>query len=164
MVAAVRINAYPADYDFAPDKVGGFPSFNVDGRHVGYRPTHESCLMRDMRSTKFCSVDQENMWHQFLNRVDLIDGVEVKAGENGAQTVSVATPNLEGLDVRWFKQVTDERGRPKEVEVENLRGQKSWEAKTGDNSGDYRVEVRFATDEVRKYSERFRTEDRFKVA
>ena len=164
VVAAIRINAYPADYDFTPDKVGGFPSFNVDGRHVGYRPTHESCLMRDMRNTKFCSVDQENMWHQFLNRVDLIDGVEVKAADNGVQTVQVATPNLDGLDVRWFKQVTDERGRPKEVEVESLRGQKSWQAQPGEGSGDYRVEVRFATDEVRKYSDRFRTEERFKVA
>lgn len=162
VVAAIRINAYPADYDFAPDKVGGYPSFNVDGRHVGYRPTHESCLMRDMRSTKFCSVDQENMWHQFLNRVDLIDGVEVVPGERG-QVVSVKTPELEGLDVRWFRQTTDERGRPKEVEVENLRGQKSWEASSVDSSGDYRVEVRFSTDEVRKYSDRFRTEEKFRV-
>ena len=118
--------------------------------------------MRDMRSTKFCSVDQENMWHQFLNRVDLIDGVEVVPGERG-QVVSVKTPELEGLDVRWFRQTTDERGRPKEVEVENLRGQKSWEASSVDSSGDYRVEVRFSTDEVRKYSDRFRTEEKFRV-
>jgi hypothetical protein len=164
VVAAIRINAYPADYDFAPDKVGGFPSFNVDGRHVGYRPTHESCLMRNMRSTEFCSVDQENMWHQFLNRVDLIDAVQVEPDQSGgSQTVTVETPSLEGLDVRWFKKETDAQGRSSEVEVESQRGQKTWQAGPGD-SGDYRVEVRFATDEVRKYSERFRTEETFQIA
>jgi hypothetical protein len=165
VVAAIRINAYPADYDFTADRVGGYPSFDRDGRHVGYRPTHQSCLMRDMRSTKFCSVDQENMWHQFLNRVDLIDGVEVKPGEDGkTQTVTVNTPDLPGLDVRWFKSSVDAKGETKETEVESMRGQKSWLARNGEDSGDYRVEVRFATDEVRKYSERFRTEEKFRVA
>ena len=162
VVAAIRINAYPADYDFTPDKVGGFPSFDVNGNHVGYRPTHESCLMRNMRSTEFCSVDQENMWHQFLNRVDLIDGVEVKPSESG-RTVSVKTPDLKGLDVRWFKQSKDPKGKATETEVESLRGQKTWSA-TGESAGDYRVEVRFTTDEVRKYSERFRTEERFTIS
>lgn len=164
VVAAIRINAYPADYDFTPDKVGGFPSFNADGRHVGYRPTHESCLMRDMRSTKFCSVDQENMWHQFLQRVDLIDGVDVTTTDDGGRQVSVKTPALEGLDVRWFRRTTDQRGRPTELEMESLRGQKSWQTPVGDAAGDYRVEVRFSTDEVRQYSERFRTEETFKLA
>lgn len=165
VVAAVRINAYPADYDFTPDKVGGYPSFDVNGRHVGYRPTHESCLMRDMRSTEFCSVDQENMWHQFLNRIDLIDGVETRPSADGkGQTVAVATPKLEGLDIRWFKRTTDARGAVREVELEDRRGQKSWDAQPGTDSGDYRVEVRFATEEVRKYSERFRTEERFTLA
>lgn len=168
VVAAVRINAYPADYDFTPNKVGGFPSFNYRGQHVGYRPTHESCLMRTMRSTEFCSIDQENMWHKFLNRVDLIDGVEAKpiksrdGDEN--QIIKVETPALEGLDVRWFTDVTDEEGNTKEVELEHLRGQKQWLAEDGQDEGDYRVEVRFATDEVRKYSDRFRTSEEFTVS
>lgn len=164
VVAAIRINAYPADYDFTPDRVGGYPSFDRDGRHVGYRPTHQSCLMRDMRSTEFCSVDQENMWHQFLNRVDLIDSVEVQPGQDGrSQTVSVRTPDLEGLDVRWYKKSLDTNGVAAEIEVESMRGQKTWQAHAGQDSGDYRVEVRFATDEVRKYSERFRTEELFQI-
>ena len=168
VVAAVRINAYPADYDFTPNKVGGFPSFNYRGQHVGYRPTHESCLMRNMRSTEFCSIDQENMWHKFLNRVDLIDGIEAKpiksrdGDEN--QIIKVETPNLEGLDVRWFTDVTDEEGNTKEVELEHLRGQKQWLAEDGQDEGNYRVEVRFSTDEVRKYSDRFRTSEDFVVS
>lgn len=164
VVASVRINAYPADYDFTRDTVGGYPSFDQSGSHVGYRPTHESCLMRDMRSTKFCSVDQENMWHQFLNRVDLIDGVEIKPGEGGTRTVTVKTPDLQGLDIAWFKKTVDAKGESKEVEVESMRGQRAWEARPGQDSGDYRVEVRFSTEEVRKYSERFRTEERFQIA
>ena len=167
VVAAVRINAYPADYDFTPNKVGGFPSFNHRGQHVGYRPTHESCLMRNMRSTDFCSVDQENMWHKFLNRVDLIDSVQVTPirGRDGDEDniISVETPNLEGLDVRWYSDQVQEDGSMKEVEIEALRGQKKWIAYEGEDAGDYRVEVRFATDEVRKYSDRFRTSEDFNL-
>lgn len=168
VVASVRINAYPADYDFTADRVGGYPTFNNNGQHVGYRPTHESCLMRNMRLTKFCSVDQENMWHKFLNRVDLIDSVEVQPikgrdGEN-ENIISVETPELEGLDVRWYSQETDAKGRSKEVELEHLRGKKSWVAHEGEDAGNYRVEVRFATDEVRQYSERFRTEEAFSLS
>lgn len=168
VVAAVRINAYPADYDFSRDTVGGFPTFNQQGRHVGYRPTHESCLMRDMRSTKFCSVDQENMWHQFLQRVDLVDEVKVTPikGRDGEdeQIVSVETPNLEGLDIRWFGKETKPDGTVQEVELKDLQGQKKWVAHKGEDAGDYRVEVRFATDEVRKYSERFRTVEKFSLS
>lgn len=168
VVAAVRINAYPADYDFTPDKIGGYPTFNYQGRHVGYRPTHESCLMRNMRSTDFCSVDQENMWHKFLNRVDLIDGVEMKPikGRDGDDNhiISVETPDLEGLDIRWYADETQQDGSVKEVELEHLRGAKQWLADDGDDAGNYRVEVRFATDEVRKYSDRFRTSEDFSLA
>lgn len=168
VVAAIRINAYPADYDFSADKVAGFPTFNAQGRHVGYRPTHESCLMRDMRSTKFCSVDQENMWHKFLNRVDLIDSIEVKPikGRDGEaeNIISVETPQLEGLDVRWFGNQTQEDGSSKEVELEHLRGQKQWIAHQGEDAGNYRVEVRFATDQVRKFSDRFRTTEEFALS
>lgn len=168
VVAAVRINAYPADYDFTPDKIAGYPTFNHRGQHVGYRPTHQSCLMRDMRSTKFCSVDQENMWHKFLNRVDLIDSVEKtpihdKDG-NESNIVSVETPELKGLDIRWFTDQTDEEGNVKEVEMEHLRGDKMWLAQEGEDAGNYRVEVRFTTDEVRKFSERFRTSEEFSLS
>lgn len=165
VVAAVKVTGYPADYDFTPDKVAGYPTFNSSGSHVGYRPTHESCLMRNMRETKFCSVDQENMWHQFLNRVDLIDSVDVTAveGKPEAREVEVKTPALDGLDIRWYRSFVNSDGKPEEAEVEGLRGQNRWTADRSQDAGDYRVEVRFATDEVRRYSERFRTEERFKV-
>ena len=167
VVASIRINAYPADYDFRPDKVGGFPSFNYNGDHVGYRPTHESCLMRNMRLTKFCSVDQENMWHQFLNRVDLIDSVKVlpsKDGGDGERRVELNTPNLPNLDVRWYKKSVDGEGLPQETELTDLRGHTSWEVSSEAAAGDYRAEVSFSTEEVRQYSDRFRTSENFQIA
>jgi IgA Peptidase M64 len=168
VVASVRINAYPADYDFSPNQVGGFPTFNSNGSHVGYRPTHESCLMRNMRSTDFCSVDQENMWHKFLNRVDLIDSIEATPinGRNGEKNriISVETPELEGLDIRWFTDQKKEDGTVEEVSLQHLNGQKQWIAREGEDAGNYRVEVRFATDQVRQYSDRFRTTEDFSLS
>ncbi len=173
VVAAVRVNAYPADYDFTPDKIAAFPSFNSRGRHVGYRPTNDSCLMRDMRLTHFCKIDQENMWHQFLNRIDLVDAVKVATvpGRDGEELrhVKLETPDLPGLTIRWFGWETPESEPPQnpdeppppppepiEVELEHLAGQTSWIAGPEDR-GEYRVEVSFATDEVRRYSDRFQT-------
>lgn len=169
VVAAVRINAYPADYDFSKDKIGGFATFNSRGQHVGYRPTHESCLMRNMRSTEFCSVDKENMWHQFLNRVDLIDEVKVTPikGRDGnlEKVISVETPDLKGLNIRWFaEEKSEEDGSVKEVRLDHLQGQSQWIAHDGEDAGKYRVEVSFATDEVRKYSDKFQTAEEFSLS
>ena len=162
------MNAYPADYDFTADKVGGFPSFDAYGRHVGYRPTHESCLMRNMRSTEFCSVDKENMWHEFLNRVDLIDEVKVTPvkGKDGKveRLISVETPDLEGLSVRWFGEEKAEDGSTREVQLNHLQGQSQWIAHDGEDAGKYRVEVSFANDEVRRYSDKFQTKEEFTLS
>lgn len=168
VLAAVRINAYPADYDFSPNKVGGFPTFNANGQHVGYRPTHESCLMRNMRSTEFCSVDKENMWHQFLNRIDLVDEVKVTPikGKDGEveQLISVETPDLEGLQIRWYGEEKSEDGSVRQVKLESLQGQSQWIAHKGEDAGKYKVEVSFATDEVRKYSDKFQTTEEFTLS
>jgi len=167
VLASVRVNAYPPDYDFSPNKVGGFPTFDASGRHVGYRPTHESCLMRDMRSTEFCAVDKENMWHEFLNRVDLIDEVKVSPvkGRDGQveRLVSVETPALEGLSIRWYGQEKAEDGTLREVPLPHLDGQTEWIAHDGEDAGKYRVEVSFANDEVRRYSSKFQTTEEFSL-
>ena len=168
VLASVRVNAYPADYDFTADRVGGYPSFDAYGRHVGYRPTHESCLMRNMRSTEFCSVDKENMWHEFLNRVDLVDEVKVTPvkGKDGKveRLISVETPDLEGLSVRWFGEEKSEDGSTREVQLNHLQGQTQWIAHDGEDAGKYRVEVSFANDEVRRYSDKFQTKEEFTLS
>lgn len=144
VLASVRISGFEPDYDFTPDLVGAFPSFAAGGRQAGYRPTHESCLMRDMRSMDFCSVDRENMWHRFLERVSLVDDLKVADGK-----VQLQTPALQGLAIQWFQVGADGR----ETEVPELAGRTEWPV--GDAKGRYRAQVTFTTDEVRTPTDRF---------
>jgi hypothetical protein len=156
--ANVSAWAYPPDYDFTKGKVDAFATFDDSGNKVGYRPTHDACLMRDMLTTKFCSIDRENMWHRFLEHVSLIDGVDVNNGKDGQPGVTVRTPALNGLDVRWYRLAKD----GSEQELESLRGQRSWTPAATDG-GNYRVRVSFATPEVRVYDDKFQGAADFKV-
>lgn len=156
VLGSVRINQYAPGYDFSPGKVGAFPSFDYSERFAGYRPTHADCLMRDMRSTNFCPVDRENMWHKFLARINLVDGVDVSTGTDGKQEVSLRTPPLEGMGVRWFK--VDEEGN--ESELLALANQRKFQPQEG---GKFRVKVEFRTPEVRSYNENFQSQMEFRV-
>lgn len=147
VLALIQANLYPGNYDFASGKVEAFPTFEDGGSLVGYRPTDHDCLMRDMRSTEFCAVDKESMWHNFLNKVSLIDGVTQGTGDDGKRFVQVQTPALQGLDIRWYS--VDAQGQ--EQEVEAARGQTKWSP----NGGSYRVRVSFTTPEVRTPTNRF---------
>ncbi|KAJ3290429.1 hypothetical protein HDU79_003237 [Rhizoclosmatium sp. JEL0117] len=62
------------EYHFSPDYIGAFPTFSLSGKK-SYRPTHESCLMRNMSSPHFCPVCKEGLFLQLLRRVSLIDDV-----------------------------------------------------------------------------------------
>ncbi|KAJ0393127.1 hypothetical protein P43SY_003672 [Pythium insidiosum] len=63
-----------------PTAIGMYPTFDINKRKT-LRPDNERCLMRNMTSTAFCSVCQENMWHQFMARIEFIDDVVV-SGRN----------------------------------------------------------------------------------
>lgn len=156
VLGSLRVNIYDADYDFSKGKVAAFPSFDYSESFAGYRPTHADCLMRDMRSTEFCPVDKENMWHQFLNRINLIDGVDVSTNSDGHQEVSLRTPPLEGMGVRWFK--VDDEGQ--EQELTNLAEQRKFQPT---EHGKYRVKVEFRTPEVRVYNDNFQSQMDFRV-
>jgi hypothetical protein len=156
VVAAVRVLAYPKDYDFTPEKVGAFPLFNSSGQFVGYRPTHESCLMRNMRYPHFCPVDQESIWHNLLRRISLIDGVETSlSGET--VTASLQTPDLSGLSIAWYL-----IGENQEKELTEFRDKKSWKA-DGLAGKEIIARVRFATDEVRNVTGDFEDAIRFRA-
>lgn len=131
--------AFPNSYNFEYGKVGAFNVFDSSGRQRGYRPTHEQCLMRDMRSKIFCSVDQENIWIRFLSRVNVIDKVNV------SDKVTVETANLSGLSYRWYKKGSWGR----KDELTQYRGQSSLDASKLEK-GTYEVEVTFKTSEIRK--------------
>ncbi|MCE7872519.1 hypothetical protein DYH09_19360 [bacterium CPR1] len=156
VLGSLRINLYDADYDFTPGKVGAFPSFDAYERMAGYRPTHGDCLMRNMRSTEFCPVDRENMWHKFMSRINLVDGVDVSTNSDGHQEVSVRTPPLDGMGVRWFQ--VDEEGN--EQELLQHANQRKFQPEQG---GKYRVKVEFRTPEVRVYNSDFEGQMDFRV-
>ena len=142
--------AAPANYDFTPNKIGAFASYDTNGGKT-YRPTHNSCIMRNMEIEHFCVVDQENMWLKFLNRVSLIDSIEANS-----QKVTLADQKLEGLEVRWYQLVNGQ-----EQELAQFSNVLTW-----DNpglTGNFRVKVKFTTQEVRKSSPRLTQSKDFKI-
>lgn len=146
ILAYANAYAYPAEYDFTPDNVAAYSVFNSSRRFMGYRPTENQCLMRDMRSKVFCAVDQENIWVEFFKRVDLIDEIKI---ENAGGKVSLMTPPIEGLDIRWYQKV-----QRAEQEITELRGKNTWNNATR-AKGSFRVEVKFKSPEVRKADPNF---------
>jgi hypothetical protein len=135
--------AYPNNYDFTPNKIGAFNVFANGGRRRGYRPTHNQCLMRDMRSKVFCPVDQENIWLRFLSRINLIDEVQEKDGQ-----YKLILLKLETISIKWFKK---ERWSDAE-EIVELRGKLSANLKKY-GKGKYEVHAELSHPEIRKKSE-----------
>lgn len=149
ILAFANLYAYEADYDFE----GGLGAFKTYGDFGGmtYRPTHQHCLMRDMLYEFFCSVDQENMWFQFLNRIRLIDNVQIED-----QSVEVKTPALNGLTVSWFKKVNSQE----EVELTEFKNLFRLDKKQL-QPGQYSVKVQFLNQEIRKTSDRLKDSKAF---
>jgi hypothetical protein len=142
--------AYPSDYDFTPNKVGAFNVFANGGRKRGYRPTHNQCLMRDMRSKIFCPVDQENIWIRFLSRISLIDKIQENSG-----VYDLTLLNVQKISIKWFKK---KRWSSAE-EIVELRGKLSANLKKY-GKGKYEVhaelshpEIRIKTDEIKDIKE-----------
>lgn len=96
--------AVPADYDFAPDHVDAFATFPDSGGKT-YRPTHKSCVMRNMQTEKFCVVDQENLWLKMLANVNLIDSLTPVAVTSGLIKVKLTTIALPNLEIHWFQKL-----------------------------------------------------------
>lgn len=93
--------AVPENYDFSPNKLGAFATYNINGKK-SYRPTHQSCAMRDMELDVFCPIDKENMWIKFLNRTSLIDNLRIKS-ENGKNVLMLRTQSLPGfMSINWY--------------------------------------------------------------
>jgi hypothetical protein len=80
------------------DAIGAYPTWDMNNVK-SFRPNNERCLMRNMESTKFCSVCQENMWRRFFQRVKPIDDVVVDAA---TQTATVTT-----LPLAQFRPASD---------------------------------------------------------
>lgn len=104
-----------------PEYIGIYPTFDAH-RKKTYRPDNEKCLMRTMTLTSFCAVCQENMWLQFMVRVDFIDDVVVSGKRVRVKPIPLGqlrppTDNLLRLDanlanperyiVQWLKNGVD---------------------------------------------------------
>jgi hypothetical protein len=150
ILAFANLYAYEADYDFNGG-VGAFKTYD-QWNSLTYRPTHGQCIMRDMLYEFFCSVDQENMWINFLNRTSLIDQVVVDQDQ-----IKVLTPQLSGLSIRWFK-----IDGTAETEMLNLQN-KFFVDRTSLSAGNYNVKVQFLNDEIRKTSPNTIDQSRFSI-
>lgn len=150
ILAFANLYAYEADYDFNGG-TGAFKTYDDFGG-MSYRPTHQHCLMRDMLYEFFCSIDQENMWFQFLNRIRLIDGVKVDS-----EKVQINTPTLQGLSISWYKKEGNQ-----EIELTNLKNLTQIE-KSGLTAGQYTVKVQLSSAEIRKTSDRLKDSFNFNI-
>ncbi len=147
----LTVYEYGADYKFDPEHIGAYPVFMSAGVVGGYRPTHETCLMRNMNSHRFCSVCKENNWMHFLTKMTMVDDVAVTPLADGKVKVRVSIPPLgqfrptplagEMVEITWKKD-----GQI----VPLLMNQQEWEATRVESEGDWSVSVRFITPEVRK--------------
>jgi hypothetical protein len=155
-VSSIAIHEYAADYHFDEDYIGAYPVFSQSGSVAGFRPTHETCLMRNMQSTSFCKVCQENNWLEFFQRVKMIDSIS-SANSGANTTVTLQTQKLGqfrsasggftstqdpgAVQIRWSRNG---------VAVPELNDQTVWTKATTDVRGNWAVDVSFVTPEVRK--------------
>ena len=153
--------------------VGAFPIFTPDAprRVRGYRPTHNTCLMRDMRSRSLCPICQETLWLRLLRLpgVSLIHAVSAVLAV-GRITVSVQTARLgsmrgptsalgarEKLQLRWLR--TTPRGVTRGGAGEDGEGGShsattmrtaTWELDAAVAAGCWTVVVGLSTPEIRR--------------
>ncbi len=112
-ISSLTVHEYAKNFDYDMSRVAAFPNFDKENNIDGYRPTNESCLMRDMMHEYFCPVCQENNWLNFFNNISLIDKVQVK--KNGTDFSVLIQPIQLGqfrsdrkkstdgeLVVKWF--------------------------------------------------------------
>ncbi|OGR02223.1 MAG: hypothetical protein A2284_08915 [Deltaproteobacteria bacterium RIFOXYA12_FULL_61_11] len=147
ILAKVHLHGLPPGYATDPPSIGAYATYRAGGSLVGYRPTHATCLMRDMLSDSFCPVCIENIWLKFLAKVSLIDALDTSTAPGGHE-VRLRTPDLCGcgtggkavLKVRWLREGS---------QVPAFDDEKVVRIPT-ELGGKWRVEVRFLTPEIRQ--------------
>lgn len=154
VLAFIRIFALPSNIIKEKGHIGAYATFDELG-NKSYRPTFDTCIMRDMTSDEFCSVDKENFWHKFLSRISILDTVKVDANSSGF-VVEAVTPPLEGLNYTWYRLTANGPQKILNPTHKLMLG--------AEETGNYRVEVQFQTSEVRKYNSNFAVVKDFTVA
>ena len=150
----LKLHEFGPDYHFEDSNIGAYPLFTGQNSKVGYRPTHEACLMRNMASKAFCPVCLENLWLKLFAKVSLIDELRVEKVDDFYRA-AVLTPKLgqlrtgpaiagEHLHVRWFFDGVENKGSEDTL---------SWSLGQGVAKKEIEVEVSLRSPEVRMDSE-----------
>jgi hypothetical protein len=139
MICSVVLHEYgnENEYHTAKDYYSAYPTWDDSAARVKtYRPTNGGCLMRNMTHSEFCSVCKESMWLQFLERISLIDGVEISpvSNPNGKVNVTLHTLELgqlrqpgneilgEKLNINWLLNGAEEIGLRDHFHIEASPG------------------------------------------
>jgi hypothetical protein len=151
-LSSLTVHEYAEDFHDSVDYVGAYPNFSKDLSEDGFRPTNESCLMRDMTHEYFCPVCQENNWFHFFDNISLID--EATARLDGTRvTASVKTLGLgqfgagkdrgqnERLSIIWIADG---------VELTQFKDQASITWEPTSRVSNVTVQVALASTEIRK--------------
>ncbi len=162
-VSNITVHEYRSDYHFDPGYIGAYPLF-AGTRREGFRPTHDTCLMRNMKSESFCPVCQENNWIKFFGSIEMIDGIQVTPD---VQAASLSGRGLSGAIVKvttqplgQFVRASGQASSPKPVGHVAVRWFKNGaaaqalndktQAHIDDTQARWEVEVSYETPEVRK--------------
>lgn len=84
-LSSIQVNEYKDGYNFDNTYYGAYPNFQRGGAIVAYRPTHYSCMMRNMYSNEFCKACLENNWLKMLAKVSLIDSLAATKQEDSVE-------------------------------------------------------------------------------
>ncbi|KAI0165235.1 IgA peptidase M64-domain-containing protein [Hypoxylon sp. FL1284] len=140
------------EFNFEPTYHGIYPTFSATNETT-YRPTNDLCLMRDTYTGDFCSACIEGLWISLLSAVSLVDNVTQTAAPDGASTKVTLEllplaqfrtspyPRAEAYEILWYAGADDEA-----VLVEWTN---STTALVPADAGEFAVEVRFSTEQVR---------------
>jgi len=127
-----------------------YQTWRIGNTLVGYRPTNEYCLMRNMSSPNFCNICKENMWIQFFQQVDAIDsitqscvGTRVKVKLDVIPLAQFRTEPIPGEEyqLEWYLD-----GSP----YDDYYNVFEWEAEKEDVVGVWSAYLTFITPEVRQ--------------
>lgn len=135
-------------YNWDNNYISAYPLYGGQSR-IGFRSQNERCLMRNMTSTSFCEICKENLWLRFLSRMNIIDEVKVNPQGNQVNVEAVFVkigqfrPNPiqgENVEISWTK-----NGNL----VNELNGKHKWEMSSPSAKGNWRIQAKFVTKEVR---------------
>jgi len=152
-LCSLTIHEYKNDNQFRwENAVSSYRTWRQGGAMVGYRPTNEKCLMRNMTSPDFCDVCIENNWLQFFRTVNLIDNITVSCNDIMA-TVKLGVIPLgldrknklpsgvqENYELTWYKN---------NIVVPDLKDIYTFDMARNQAGGNWKAELHYTTSMIR---------------